>query len=872
MPRPLHLTTALPRQLREELGIRDRYGEKERNRNRPVSRKAQRKEERQQKRHHGRGGGITRKQQEAFDSDKEEVESEEEIEDEEDSNSEDERNAASAKLSKPRKTKTADEEENSRPKEPKISKSVRDKLAQDEKEIEALEKRLGIKGRKKLPKAFEEEGLADILGGLAEDSELEETKKRKREESDWLQSKRRKAQGLDLEEDGSEVEGSDGLEQGSSASDSDEFDLLDEDVGSDEALESGTGESEESDGLEDADEEDDQPLDAPKEKKTRENPYVAPVTKSISTSKYIPPSMRAAASGTSEDDVRLRRQAQGLLNKLSEANLISILNDVEKLYRENPRQSVTSTLSSLLLTLVADRASLQDTFIILHAGFVAGLYKLLGMDFGAIIIQNLVEMFDKSADERGPFTGKEHLNLMSLLSQLYNFHVIGSNLVFDYISLFLQDITETNTELLLKIIRNSGPQLRQDDPSALKDIVLLIQPAVARIGESSLSVRTKFMIETITDLKNNRMKTGVSASTISSEHITKMRKILGSLNNRNIRATEPIRVSMADIRNSEKKGKWWLVGASWKEFDPLEAARQELSASSAVVANPTTKVSVDEDSDGEPDLVSIAKAHRMNTDVRRSIFVAIMSATDYRDAHVRLLKLHLKKNQEYEIPRVLVHCAMEEEAYNPYYTLIARRLCSEMGRRIKMSFMFTLWDVFKRMGEKNDLDEDDNDSEFNGFDDDSNDAAKLNMKSIVNLSKMYGSLISESLLNLAILKNLNFAYLQPKTSTFVEILIITIIQQSQLLPSTTKRRTKSTTQKEKEMENEEKTEKQALILSRIFLQTHEIAPHIVKGLLYFIRKVVAKSDIVSSNKEKKMVKWGCTVATNALKGIEERGD
>jgi hypothetical protein len=55
---------------------------------------------------------------------------------------------------------------------------------------------------------------------------------------------------------------------------------------------------------------------------------------------------------------------------------------------------------------------------------------------------------------------------------------------------------------LLTDIADSGPQLRQDDPSALKDIVLLIQPAVAQVGEASLSVRTKFMIDTITDLKN----------------------------------------------------------------------------------------------------------------------------------------------------------------------------------------------------------------------------------------------------------------------------------------------------------------------------------------------------------------------------------
>ncbi|KAH8703224.1 hypothetical protein BGW36DRAFT_393629 [Talaromyces proteolyticus] len=841
MPRPRHLTTGLPRQLREELGIRDRYGEKKRNQpGPPVSRKERRKEERKGKRHPNQHQQAKRHSQ--YDDD----------DDEEDEESVDEGISSEEEISEPvtKTKKTAVDDHNGSKSERKISKGVRERLEQDDKEIEALEKRLGIKGRKNLPKAFEEDGLADILGDLAEDSELEDSRKRKREGNEWLQRKRRKAQGLDSEdEDGGGSEDLHDLDEGSDILDEDETDESDDDV-------DGGGSEVNFSGFDDEVDEDEEELsNEATQKKVRENPYVAPVTATPAT-KYIPPSLRARAAGSSDDDVRLRRQAQGLLNKLSEANLVSILNDAEKLYRENPRQSVTSTFVTLLLNLVTDRALLQDTFIILHAGFIAALYKVVGMDFGALIIQNLVETFDKSADERGPFLGKEHLNLMSLLSQLYNFHVIGSNLVFDYIRLFLQEITETNTELLLKIIRGSGPQLRQDDPSALKDIVLLIQPAVAKAEESSLSVRTKFMIETITDLKNNRMKTGVAASTITSEHITKMRKILGSLNNRGIRATEPMRISRADIQNSAKKGKWWLIGASWKEEDPLEAARRELSTSTGA----GTQIQADNDSDGEPDLVNIAKAHRMNTDVRRSIFVAIMSATDYRDAHVRLLKLHLKRNQEYEIPRVLVHCAMEEEAYNPYYTLIARRMCGEMGRRIKMSFMFTLWDVFKRIGEKGDFDEDDED-EFNGFDDDDNEA-KLNMKAIVNLAKMFGGLVSDNSLTLAVLKNLNFAYLQPKTSTFVEILIITVIQQFQA------KKTSSASNKKNTWDESQRDGK---ALARIFLQTHDVAPHIVKGLIYFVRKVVAKSDIVSSSKEMNLVKWGCGVAVDALKGVQLDG-
>lgn len=391
-----------------------------------------------------------------------------------------------------------------------------------------------------------------------------------------------------------------------------------------------------------------------------------------------------------------------------------------------------------------------------------------------------------------------------------------------------------------------GPQLRQDDPSALKDIVLLIQPAVAKAGEESLSVRTKFMIEIITDLKNNRVKDGVGAS-ITSEHITKMRKIIGSLNStRVVRASEPINITRADIHDSSKKGKWWLVGASWKE-DPLVSARRELSG----VPGKESDV-VEDDSEAEPDLGNLARAHRMNTDVRRSIFVAIMSAGDFQDAHVRLLKLRLKRAQEFEIPRVLLHCSMEEEAHNPYYTLIARKLCGELGRRIKVSFMFALWNVFKKMGERNDDEDDDAD-----FDEDEN---GVSMKSVVNLARMYGMLIADGTLTLGVLKNLNFAYLQPKTKMFVELLIISIIQQSQKTRKLKKAKASNSGSEEPGKDEES--------LMQIFLRVQE-TPHIAKGLIYFVRKVVAKSDIVDSEKEQKLVRWGCNVAVDALKAIKD---
>ena len=381
-----------------------------------------------------------------------------------------------------------DEQDEPKKQQPrKIPKHVQEQLAQDDAEIAMLEKKLGIKGRKKLPKIFEEEGLAELLGDLGEDSEEDETRKRKRDDDEWLQRKRRKAQGVASEDDESEEDemlGSedelgdlDGIEEDEEDEDLEDDEIMEgdedeEEVGEeDEDGEDGEEEEEEEEdgefsGFDEDDEDDEEDEDSRKEQpKKKENPYVAPVSSS-NRPKYVPPSLRAP-DPDSEEQVRLRRQAQGALNKLSESNLISILGEVEKLYREYPRQSVTSTLATLLLNLVMDRVSLQDTFVILHAGFIAAIYKVIGMDFGAEIVQRLVENFDKIAADEQAKEGKQNLNLMSLLSQLYNFHVVGSNLVFDYIRLFLQEIdaealgedrgaglhNETTTELLLNIIR-----------------------------------------------------------------------------------------------------------------------------------------------------------------------------------------------------------------------------------------------------------------------------------------------------------------------------------------------------------------------------------------------------------------------------------
>lgn len=76
---------------------------------------------------------------------------------------------------------------------------------------------------------------------------------------------------------------------------------------------------------------------------------------------------------------------------------------------------------------------------------------------------------------------------------------------------------------------------------------------------------------------------------------------------------EPLRVSLEDLRQASTKGKWWLVGAAWAG-NPLV---DRLNSQQSIV--PVERVT-------DNVLLKLAKKQGMNTDIRRSIFIVLMSS------------------------------------------------------------------------------------------------------------------------------------------------------------------------------------------------------------------------------------------------------
>ncbi|KAK8044882.1 hypothetical protein PG993_004906 [Apiospora rasikravindrae] len=634
------------------------------------------------------------------------------------------------------------------------------KLDEEDAEIAALEKKLGLKRAR------------------SDGDNLEATikTKRKAEADEWLAQKRRKAEAAAQGDDDDKFEGFSGGE--------------DDDETPNKA--------------------------APRQ---RENPFVAP---SAGVAKYVPPSLRKQAGSVDETEAQLRRRVQGLINRLTDESMVGILKEFSGLYDKFARRSVTTALVDLIIALVCSPEKRPDAFFAMVAGFIAGAQKTLADHVSELLIERLVLVFKEHHDRAsGDQSDAASKHIMALLAELYNMQVVASLLVFDYVRLFLGNLSELNTELLLKIIQSCGPALRREDPQSLKEIIGMVKPADLK----DMSVRTSFMIEEMKKLQSSKSKAAARNKHIT-EQRTQIRKRIGALSGP--REVRPLRIGLKDIENADTHGKWWVTGASWAGNAKNDAAKQAPETADED-HDDTDDLLADNDDLGIPDLWQLAKAQGFNTDIKQRIFVALHSATGYENAELLINRLRLNKHQRKEIPEVIVRSGERLADYNPYYWLVASRFC--IHREMAFQFRHSLTQRFRKMGEEidmgDDLDGEDEEEEYSN-------------QSLFNISKFYGSLVANRSLNLEILKYRNLAALQEKTRWFVEMLLVTVLQMA---------------------EKEEQ-------LQSIFGTALQAELGLATGIVHFLNKYVRRTKFLGTDKTKiKANKHQCALAIRIVEDV-----
>ena len=143
--------------------------------------------------------------------------------------------------------------------------------------------------------------------------------------------------------------------------------------------------------------------------------------------------------------------------------------------------------------------------------------------------------------------------------------------------------------------------------------------------------------------------------------------------------------------------------------------------------------------------MALAKKHRMNTEIRRSIFAILLSSEDYIDAFQKINKLGLKGQQERDVVTVLMYCCGQEKTFNPYYAHLSMKLCA-FRKSYWFTFQTSFWDEWKRFEEET-----------------------LLPRAVSNLAHLLAQLVGNMVMPLAALKSAEFESLPAKGVLFFRV-------------------------------------------------------------------------------------------------------
>ena len=269
----------------------------------------------------------------------------------------------------------------------------------------------------------------------------------------------------------------------------------------------------------------------------------------------------------------------------------------------------------------------------------------------------------------------------------------------------------------------TSAHFRHKDPAFLDRLFKCIQASFRSRGSEGLwlSIRDRFILDEIKKVREKSWKSKSDEAVQLHSFSAAMKELLRGFHHKSGPATEPLIATFDDMQENAGKD-CRLPSRSIRPDDSLPTKSPDQSDS-------------DDPRLGSKVLIQLARQGRLNTSVRQSIFVAVTAATDCCDAISKLSALQLKRSQQMEVAKVLVHCATTEVRYNHYYSLLARQLCAT--RHLRKAFEFTLWDRVRcldSVGPATSI------------------SYTSDVRSLLNLARLYSSLVGTDCLGILVLR------------------------------------------------------------------------------------------------------------------------
>lgn len=373
---------------------------------------------------------------------------------------------------------------------------------------------------------------------------------------------------------------------------------------------------------------------------------------------YIPPArLRALQSQitdkTSKEYQRmaweaLKKSINGLINKINVSNIKHI---VPELFGENLVRGRGLFCRSIMK---AQAASLPFTPI--YAAMAAIVNTKLPQ-VGELLLNRLVVQFRKAFKRNDKAVC---LSSTTFIAHLCNQQVAHEAVAAQLLLLLLHKPTDDSVEIAVGLTREVGQHLEEmSQPIALA----VFDQFRSILHEADIDKRVQYMIEVLFQVRKDRYKDNPAIKEeldlVEEEdqitHQVDLDDDIDVQDSLNIFKFDP---EWEEHEEAYRKLKAEILGEDSDE-DQEESGSDESSD--------------DEEAEQER---AIEIKDQTNTDLvnlRRTIYLTIMSSLDFEEACHKLMKIQLPAGQEPELPSMIVECCSQEKTYSKFFGLVGER-------------------------------------------------------------------------------------------------------------------------------------------------------------------------------------------------------
>lgn len=374
---------------------------------------------------------------------------------------------------------------------------------------------------------------------------------------------------------------------------------------------------------------------------------------------YIPPArLRALQSQitdkTSKEYQRmaweaLKKSINGLINKVNTANIKHI---VPELFGENLVRGRGLFCRSIMK---AQAASLPFTPI--YAAMAAIVNTKLPQ-VGELLIKRLVMQFRKGFKRNDKSVC---LSSTTFLAHLINQQVQHEMLAGQILLLLLNKPTDDSVEIAVGFSREVGGFLEDMRPTIANVVFDQFRNI---LHEADIDKRTQYMIEVLFQVRKDRFKDNVAVKeeldlVEEEDQITHQVSLDGEIDVQDGLNIFKFDANWEDNEDAYKKLKAEILGEGSDDDDDDGESDDESS---------------EDEEDEETKAMEIKDQSNADlVNLRRTIYLTIMSSADPEEATHKLMKINLPAGQEPELPSMIVECCSQEKTYTKFFGLIGER-------------------------------------------------------------------------------------------------------------------------------------------------------------------------------------------------------